>query len=149
MEDAILKFDATKILNSRDAIQICMVSMADPRSNSSIIYTHLIANSLFTPRQISIISKKLHGDNRTEKISSGAYYRQVKQCQKKVASVLYSMILLQSMGIVQLETPATLSKLAEQLAVIFASENSDTTARLNVDDVISVINEVINRMSKL
>ena len=124
--------------------------MPDPRSNSSIIYTHLVANSLFTPRQLSIISKKLQGSGTTDKISSGAYYRQVKQCRKKVTSVLYSMILLQSMGIVQLEAPSTLSKLAEQLAVIFASESSsDVTSRLNVDDVISVINEVIKRMSKL
>jgi len=124
--------------------------MPDPRSNSSIIYAHLVANSLFTPRQLSIISKKLQGGGTTEKISSGAYYRQVKQCRKKVTSVLYSMILLQSMGIVQLEAPSTLSKLAEQLAVIFASESSsDVTTRLNVDDVISVINEVIKRMSKL
>jgi hypothetical protein len=124
--------------------------MADLKSNSSVIYAHLIANSLFTPRQISIISNKLHRGGRTEKVSSGAYYRQVKQCRKKIASVLYSMILLQSMGIVQLETPATLSKLAEQLVVIFASEgNSDATARLKVDDVISVISEVIKRMSKL
>jgi hypothetical protein len=124
--------------------------MPDPRSNSSTIYTHLVANSLFTPRQLSIISKKLQGGGTTEKISSGAYYRQVKQCRKKVTSVLYSMILLQSMGIVQLEAPLTLSKLAEQLVVIFASESSsDVTTRLNVDDVISVINEVIKRMSKL
>jgi hypothetical protein len=124
--------------------------MPEPRSNSSTIYAHLVANSLFTPRQLSIISKKLQGGGTTEKISSGAYYRQVKQCRKKVTSVLYSMILLQSMGIVQLEAPSTLSKLAEQLAVIFASEsNSDVTTRLNVDDVISVINEVIKRMSKL
>jgi hypothetical protein len=124
--------------------------MPDPRSNSSTIYAHLVANSLFTPRQLSIISKKLQGGGRTEKISSGAYYRQVKQCREKITSVLYSMILLQSMGIVQLEAPATLSKLAEQLGVIFDSErNSDTTRRLNVDDVIPVINEVIKRMSKL
>jgi hypothetical protein len=124
--------------------------MPDPRSDSSTIYTHLVANSLFTPRQLSIISKKLQGGGKTEKISSGAYYRQVKQCSKKVTSVLYSMILLQSMGIVQLEAPSTLNKLAQQLAVIFASESSsDVTTRLNVDDVISVINEVIKRMSKL
>lgn len=133
-----------------ETIQICIVSMPDPRSNSSIIYAHLVANSLFTPRQLSIISKKLQGGGTTEKISSGAYYRQVKQCRKKVTSVLYSMILLQSMGIIQLEAPSILSKLAEQLAVIFASESSsDVTTRLNVDDVISVINEVIKRMSKL
>jgi hypothetical protein len=124
--------------------------MPDPRSDSSTIYTHLVANSLFTPRQLSIISKKLQGSGKTEKISSGAYYRQVKQCRKKVTSVLYSMILLQSMGIVQLEAPSTLNKLAQQLAVIFASESSsDVTTRLNVDDVISVISEVIKRMSKL
>ena len=124
--------------------------MPDPTSNSSTIYAHLVANSLFTSRQLSIISKKLQGGRTTEKISSGAYYRQVKQCRKKIASILYSMILLQSMGIVQLETPATLSKLAEQLVVIFASEgNSDVTTRLKVDDVISVISEVIKRMSKL
>ena len=115
-----------------------------------MIYAHLVANSLFTPRQLSIISKKLQGGGTTEKISSGAYYRQVKQCRKKVTSVLYSMILLQSMGIVQLEAPLILSKLAEQLVVIFASESSsDVTTKLNVDDVISVINEVIKRMSKL
>jgi hypothetical protein len=124
--------------------------MPDPTSNSSTIYAHLVANSLFTSRQLSIISKKLQGGGATEKISSGAYYRQVKQCRKKITSVLYSMILLQSMGIVQLEAPSTLSKLAEQLAVIFASENSsDVTIRLNVEDVISVINEVVKRMSKL
>jgi hypothetical protein len=124
--------------------------MPDPRSNSSTIYAHLVANSLFTPRQLSIISKKLQGGGTTEKISSGAYYRQVKQCRKKVTSILYSMILLQSMGIVQLEASSTLSKLAEHLAVIFASESSsDVTTRLNVEDVISVINEVIKRMSKL
>ena len=124
--------------------------MPDPGSNSSTIYAHLVANSLFTPRQLSIISKKLQGGGTTEKISSGAYYRQVKQCRKKVTSILYSMILLQSMGIVQLEASSTLSKLAEHLAVIFASESSsDVTTRLNVEDVISVINEVIKRMSKL
>jgi hypothetical protein len=66
-----------------------------------------------------------------------------------VLSVLYSMLLLQSTGIVQLETSATLSRLAEQLAVIFASEGSDVTSRLNVNDVISVIDEVVKRMSWL
>lgn len=123
--------------------------MTDRGSNSSALYAYLVANSLFTPRQLSIISKQLQGTGKPEKISSGAYYRQVKQCRKKVISVLYSMMLLQSMGIIQSEALATLSKLAEQLAVIFASESSDAMSRLNVDDVISVINEVIKRVSKL
>jgi nanoRNase/pAp phosphatase (c-di-AMP/oligoRNAs hydrolase) len=123
--------------------------MVDRGSNSNTLYTYLVANSVFTPRQFSIILKQLEGSGKPENISSGAYYRQVKQCRKKVFSVLYSMTLLQSMGIVQPEALATLSKLAEQLTVIFASESSDTLSRLNVDRVIPVINEVVKRVSKL
>ena len=123
--------------------------MVDQRSNSNALYSYIVANSLFTPRQLSIISNQLEGHGKPEKISSGAYYRQVKQCRKKVISILYSMMLLQSIGIVQSEALTTLNKLAEQLTVIFASESSDGMSRLNVDDVISVINEVIKRVSKL
>jgi hypothetical protein len=123
--------------------------MAEQGSNFNILYAYIVANSLFTPRQLSIISNQLKGGCKPEKISSGAYYRQVKQCRKKVVSILYSMILLQSIGTVHSEALTTLNKLAEQLTVIFASESSDTMSRLNVDDVISVINEVIKRVSKL
>ena len=123
--------------------------MAEQGSNFNALYAYIVANSLFTPRQLSIISNQLKGGSKPEKISSGAYYRQVKQCRKKVISILYSMILLQSIGIVQSEALTTLNKLAEQLTVIFASESSDGMSRLNVDDVISVINEVIKRVSKL
>jgi nanoRNase/pAp phosphatase (c-di-AMP/oligoRNAs hydrolase) len=123
--------------------------MAEQGSNFNALYAYIVANSLFTPRQLSIISNQLKRGSKPEKISSGAYYRQVKQCRKKVISILYSMILLQSTGIVQSEALTTLNKLAEQLTVIFASESSDAMSRLNVDDVISVINEVIKRVSKL
>jgi hypothetical protein len=123
--------------------------MAKQGSNFNALYAYIVANSLFTPRQLSIISNQLKGGSKPEKISSGAYYRQVKQCRKKVISILYSMILLQSIGIVQSEALTTLNKLAEQLTVIFASESSDAMSRLNVDDVISVINEVIKRVSNL
>ncbi len=123
--------------------------MAEQGSNFNALYAYIVANSLFTPRQLSIISNQLKGGSKPEKISSGAYYRQVKQCRKKVISILYSMILLQSIGIVQSEALTTLNKLAEQLTVIFASESSDAMSRLNVDDVISVMNEVIKRVSNL
>jgi hypothetical protein len=58
-------------------------------------------------------------------------------------------MLLQSIRIVHPDALTTLNRLAEQLTVIFASESSDGTPRLDVDDVISVINEVIKRVSKL
>jgi len=59
------------------------------------------------------------------------------------------MILLQSTGIVQPETLSALSRLAEQLRVIFASKSSDVANRLSVNDVISVIDQLVKRMSKL
>ena len=123
--------------------------MADVKSNSNNLYGHLVANSLFTPRQLSIISKKLQRGGRAQNISSGAYYRQVGQCREKINAVLYSMILLQSTGIVQPETLTALSRLVEQLRVIFASESSDVVSRLSVNDVISVIDQLVKRMSKL
>ena len=123
--------------------------MADAKSNSNNLYAYLVANSIFTPRQLSIISKRLQKANRMQDISSGAYYRQVKQCREKVNAVLYSMIILQSTGIVQPETSSALGRLTEQLRVIFASESSDVVGGLSVGDVISVIDQLVKRMCKL
>jgi len=123
--------------------------MADAKSNSNNLYAYIVANSLFTARQLDIISKRLQGAGRAPNISSGAYYRQVKQCRDKVNAVIYSMILLQSTGIVQPEAQSAISRLAEQVRVIFASEGSDVASRLNVNDVISVIDQLVKRMSKL
>jgi hypothetical protein len=131
------------------AIQICIAAMADAKSNSNNLYRYLIANSLFTPRQLSIISKRLQGAKPMQEISSGAYYRQIKQCRYKVNRVLYSMILLQSTGVVEPEASSALGRLAEQLGVIFSSEGSDVASRLSVDDVTSVIDQLVKRMSKL
>lgn len=123
--------------------------MADPKSNSNNLYAHIVANSLFTPRQLDIISKRLQGGGRAQNISSGAYYRQVKQCRNKINAVLYSMILLQSTGIVQPEALSAIGRLAEQVGVIFASESSDVASKLNVNDVISVIDTLVKRMSRV
>jgi hypothetical protein len=124
--------------------------MAASDSNSNNLYAYIVANSLFTPRQLSIISKRLQGSGRAENISSGAYYRQVRQCREKVAAVLYSMILLQSTGVIQPDTLATLGRLADQLGVIFASESSDiSSGEQRVNDVMSVIDQLVKRMSKL
>jgi hypothetical protein len=124
--------------------------MAASDSNSNNLYAHIIANSLFTPRQLSIISKRLQNRGKAENISSGAYYRQVRQCRDKVTAVLYSMLLLQSTGVIQPDTWTILSRLADQLGVIFASESSDiSSSGQTVNNVMSVIDQLIKRMSKL
>lgn len=123
--------------------------MADAKSNSNNLLGYLVANSLFTPRQISIISKRLQSSGKPENISSGAYWRQVRQCREKVMAVLYSAILLQSTGVLQSEALSALSRMAEQLGVMFASEGSDVPLQERTADVISVMEQLLKRMSKL
>jgi hypothetical protein len=123
--------------------------MADAKSNSNNLFGYIVANSLFTPHQISIISKRLQSSGKPENISSGAYWRQVKQCREKVMAVLYSAILLQSTGVLQPEALSALSRMAEQLGVMFASEGSDVPLQARTADVISVMEQLLKRMSKL
>lgn len=123
--------------------------MADPNYNSSKLVRHVVANSLFTERQLSIISKRLQGSGRPENITSGAYYRQVRQCQDKVFAALYTMVLLQSTGVIQPDGLVTLSRLAEQIRVIFSSENRDILGMERITDVMSVMDQLIKRISNL
>lgn len=96
-----------------------------------------------------IISKRLQGRGRAQNITSGAYYRQVKQCRDKVAGVLYSVLLLQSTGVLQPEALATMARLAEQLGVILSADSSDIIDEARLADVITVMDTLVKRMSKL
>jgi hypothetical protein len=54
------------------------------------------------------------------------------------------------MGIIKNDASVTLSKLAEQLSVIFSiDKGSDIVLRNNEEDVMHVINEVIKRISMM
>lgn len=98
---------------------------------------------------MSIILKRLQGGGRAPSISSGAYYRQVKQSRDKAVAVLYSAILLQSTGALQPEGLSALGRLADQLSVIFASESSDVLDQARLEDVISVMDTLVKRVCKL
>lgn len=123
--------------------------MAGSESNSNVVWDQLVANSLFTRRQLTIISNHLSRRGRAQGISSGAYYRQLKQCRNKITGVLYSMILLQSTGVIQQESLVTLARLAEQLGVILGASSSDIIDEARLNDVISVMDTLVKRMSKL
>lgn len=123
--------------------------MPGPGSNSNVVLDQLVANSLFTPRQLAIISNHLNRRGRAQNISSGAYYRQVKQCRDKVEGVLYSVLLLQSTGALQPEALATLARLAEQMGVILSADSGDIIDEARLNDVISVMDTLVKRMSKL
>lgn len=124
--------------------------MAEANSKSSRLLEQLVAKSLFTPRQVSIISKRLQGSGRVQNMSSGAYYRQVKQSRDKAIAVLYSAVLLQSTGALQPDALSTLGRLADQLCVIFASGgSSDILDNARLEDVMSVMDQMVKRVCKL
>ena len=95
--------------------------MIKQETNFNYIYKNIIANSFFTERQIYIISKRLIGKNRVENISSGAYYRQLKQVSgQSYQLLLYSILLLRSIRAVDEQALSIIDGLADQIAVMFA-----------------------------
>jgi hypothetical protein len=114
--------------------------------NFNTIYRDIVANSLFTDRQMYIISRNLIYRNSARKISRGAYYRQIKQCRQKIISIFYSILLLQSIGVVDHKTLSVLETLSEKLGVILRREDSDITDSKMLDQVKFALNDTLNKM---
>jgi hypothetical protein len=123
--------------------------MKETQSNSYDIYSHIIENSLFTNRQIDIICKKLKNIDRPTNMTAGAYYRQIKQCKKKVTRLLYSLLLLRSLNMVDTQTLFAIERLSEQLTVIFSNKSSDISQSYQSNSVTFAIDELIKRMNTL
>jgi hypothetical protein len=123
--------------------------MVEQETNFNTVYEDIITKSFFTERQIYIISKRLINKNKLENISSGAYYRQLKQCQDKVISLLYSILLLRAIRVVDEQTLSIIDGLADQIAVMLSTKNSDVRFRENKQSVMSVLEQIIKRMSKV
>jgi hypothetical protein len=123
--------------------------MKEAQSNSYNIYTHIIVNSLFTKKQIDIISKRLNNAERPKNMTSGAYYRQIKQCREKVRRLLYSLLLLRSLALIDNQTFLAIERISEQLSVIFGNKSSDISQIFHSRSVIYTIDELIKRMNTL
>jgi hypothetical protein len=120
--------------------------MEQDNYNFNSFYKHINANSLFTGRQIDIICRRLESRGTIENISSGAYYRQVKQCRTKIVRLLYSIIFLKCIGALDHETFFAIEKIASQLEMMLAQKTSDFS---RVESVISVIEQLVKRMCKV
>jgi hypothetical protein len=123
--------------------------MKDSHSHSYNVYSHIIANSSFTKRQIDIIYKKLNNNGRPTNITPGAYYRQIKQCKQKVRRLLYSLLLLRSLNVIDNQTLIVMERISEQLTVMFASNSSDISPSFQSETVTYTIDELIKRMNTL
>ena len=123
--------------------------MKETQSNSYNVYTHIIVNSLFTKKQIDIISKRLNNAERPKNMTSGAYYRLIKQCREKVRRLLYSLLLLRSLALIDNQTFLAIERISEQLSVILGNKSSDISQIFQSRSVIYTIDELIKRMNTL
>jgi len=111
------------------------------QSNFNNIIRKIIKKSLFTERQIEIILNQKDLLDSKFTITRGAYYRQVSQSREKLTSLFYSIILLRGLGILLPDDIDVISKLSEQISVIY---DSDVFPERE-DEVISVIDRVIRQ----
>jgi hypothetical protein len=114
----------------------------DPINN--ILFHQLIQNSIFTPRQIQIICNFRNNDKRIRDISSGAYYREVNQSKVKLKKICYSIMLLNLMNIMGSNQITALNPIISQLRIL--NENQDIYHKNNINRVMDVIDELVNRV---
>ena len=123
--------------------------MKNAHSNYYDTYSYIIENSLFTDRQIDIIFKKLNKTDRPTNMTAGSYYRQIKQCRRKVRRVLYSLLLLRSLNVIDRQTLFAIERISEQLTVMFNNKSSDISRSFQSHSVTFTIDELIKRMNTL
>jgi len=109
------------------------------------ILDNFIQNSTITKRQLSIIYNKLNMRGPMKNISSGAYYRQIKQCREKTKGILYSIILLGLCGAIDKETISVLKKTVEQIEDVVVTNNEKKLSQENIRNVILLIEHIVNK----
>lgn len=129
--------------------------MSSVQYNFSDFLTILVKNSMLTPRQVSIIYKRLGtGKSPIESpidISGGAYYRQVKQCKKKIIQIIYTIILLRLMGVLDEQIYTILDQLNAQFTRIslLCEQESRISQGIYTSDLVSILEDVIAKLSKI
>ena len=110
------------------------------------IIRHIITNSLFTERQIYILYNKSSGRSPPNKISKGAYYRQLKQSEQKVAGVLYSLIILRYLNMIDNETFHTIEVILDNTSHLMEGTKRDMVSQNDSRNVISLVDEIIRKL---
>ncbi len=107
------------------------------------IIDEMIQKSHLTHRQLEIILNKKKIMYSHINITSGAYYRQIKQIKIKLYKMHYTLIVLFYFGIINDEKINNISKLSKQLSKIkYTNKNI-----VNDNKIISVINQFIDQLN--
>jgi len=107
----------------------------------------LIQKNLFTQRQISIIYNKINHENFKSNISSGAYYRQVRQCKNKYYQLIYTILLFRVLNFIDNDTINTIETVAKQMINISQLNQHHNTNITKSNDIIHVIDQIIKKIS--
>lgn len=110
------------------------------------IIKHIITNSLFTRRQIYILYNKFSGNSPPKGISKGAYYRQLKQSEQKIAGVIYSLIILRYLNMIDEATFSTIESIVNSTSHLKESIKGDISLQKDNHDVISLLDEIIRKL---
>jgi hypothetical protein len=117
--------------------------MDETESKNIQIFNIMIEKSLFTKRQYEIICNIAKNQHSHKKSTSGAYYRQVKQCKIKIIEVYYSILLLRLIGIYNSNIISLTETISEQLSVILSSPNSDIYNISKLKSVIKSLDDIL------
>jgi len=112
----------------------------------------LIEKNLFTTRQISIIYNKFNNNSSSiskNKLSAGAYYRQIKQCRKKYDQLIYTLVLFRLLNFIDDITMETIQSIITQLQKISHNEINHNSTQILPDDIIIVIEKIIRKINKI
>ena len=115
----------------------------------------LIQNSILTPRQVSIISKRIRNDRSREYRSAGSYYRQVKQCKTKITRIVYTLILLRILNVIDGDINASLEQIITKLdELVKLSDGHKDVSHVTYQEsellsMLSMLNDVITKLIKI
>lgn len=117
--------------------------------NSNLDYTsilnHFIVNSILTEKQTSIIYNKITKSKASKNMTSGAYYRQLGQCRRKIRKIVYTLLLLRLFSVLDTGTFSVLDQLNNQLNVML-NKGSDEMDVSTLNNVTSLIDDVIAKL---
>lgn len=117
--------------------------------NSNLNYTsvlnHFVVNSILTEKQTSIIYNKIIKSKPSNKMTSGAYYRQLGQCRIKIRKIVYTLLLLRLFSVLDVGTFSVLDQLNNQLNVML-NKRSDEIDTNTLSNVISLVDDVVAKL---
>ena len=119
--------------------------MESNNMNFTVLLNHFIANSILTKKQTSIIYNKMLKAKPMDNITSGAYYRQLRQCRDKTRKVVYTLLLLRLLNAVDIQAFPVLDQVNNQLNVI-SNKQTEVIDATSLNDVISLIDNVIRKL---